>query len=77
MMADWYRRERTVTTVEYTVPTGPLGTCWSQVQQAIDAAIHDWQLHNGTAEYEPSDDAIRVHSGDDEIVISYVLKVDQ
>lgn len=69
-MATWSRTERTRETVEYSVPTGPWGACWNQVQQAIDAAkgeVSRGMDRSGTV----SDDAIRVHARDDEIVISF------
>jgi hypothetical protein len=69
-VSTWSRTERSRDTVEYSVPTGPWGACWNQVQQAIDAAIAEIgrSMDKGAT---PSDDAIRVHARDDEIVVSF------
>lgn len=69
-MSTWSRTERTRDTIDYRVPTGPWGACWNQVQQAINAAIAEIgrSMDKGAT---PSDDAIRVHARDDEIVVSF------
>lgn len=70
-MADWSRSERVVKTVEYTVPASePWGACWSQVQQALDAAFRDYaELY----ERNPSDDAITAHVTDDAIIFRFTV----
>lgn len=75
MSDNWVKSERTITTVEYTVPAlEPYGANWNQVQQALDAAIRDLSV----AKYGeniplriPADNEIQVHVVDDAIVISY------
>jgi hypothetical protein len=69
-MATWWRSERTVLHVEYSVPAGELGACWNQVAQALNAAIDELR-GDRPADWEPTDDAIRVVGGDDEIVIRF------
>ena len=69
-MADWSRRERTIRVVEYVVPAAePWGACWNQVQQALNAAISHLRPVGTGPDWEPSDDAIRIHVGDGEIVL--------
>lgn len=76
-MADFERRERTVTTVEYVIPAGPLGACWNQVQQAIDAAIREWRREEGVGlQRIPPDNVIRVFAHADEIIVSFEKEVD-
>lgn len=70
-MSTWSRMERTHETVEYSVPTGAWGACWNQVQQAIDAAVVEIVRSMDKKGAVPSDDAIRVHARDDEIVITF------
>lgn len=73
-MTTWTRGEVTRTTVEYHVPTyEPWGADWNQFQVALNTAIREWKDLNG--ERTPSDDAIRIHPGDDEIVISFYRDV--
>lgn len=70
-MTDWSRSERTVKTVEYTVPASePWGACWNQVQQALDAACREYN-ERYKRDREPSDDAIRAHVTDDAIVFQF------
>lgn len=71
-MATYSRRERAVEYVEYTVPAGILGACWTDVSLALDAAIDNLrQLEGHDVEWEPSADRIRVLPMDDEIVIRF------
>lgn len=71
-MATWTRQERTVSYVEYTVPAGPLGACWNQVVQALNAALDEIRrLEGHDSLWGPSDDRISIHPMDDEIVIRF------
>lgn len=70
-MATWDRRERTVRFVEYVVPAAePWGACWTEIQQGINQAIRELRPDDVPANvhWEPADDAIRVHAGDDEVI---------
>lgn len=70
-MSSWTRIEKQSIKVEYHIPTNePWGAAWNEVQQALMAAVTNWKLVNESA-LGPFDDAIRVHAGDDEIVISF------
>lgn len=75
-MATWSRRERVTRTVEFPVPAGaPWGACWNQVFGAVNEAIRELRASGGLGEFEePSDDAIRVLAGDDEIIVFYEIK---
>lgn len=67
-MTDWTRTEKTRTEVQYEVPARePWGACWSQVQQAIDAARMEYPG-------KPADDAIRVHVTGDSILVAFEKK---
>lgn len=72
-MADYSRRERTVTTVEYLVPTRePWGACWVEVMKAIHAATAELrELGRLGPTEEPADDMIRLHAGDEDIVVTF------
>lgn len=68
-MATWSRAEKTTRTVEYTVPANePWGATWNQVQQALSAAVTEWETRH---EHKMHDDSVRVHTRDDEIVITF------
>jgi hypothetical protein len=75
-MADWNKTERTVTTTVYTVAADePWGANWNQVQQALNAAVRDYNQYRGwVLDREPPDNAISVHAVDDVIVISWEKK---
>jgi len=75
-MATWSRRERVTRTVEWTVPApAPFGADWAQVFQAYGQAERELRDAGRIPEgSEPSDDLIRFHVGDDEIIISYEIK---
>jgi hypothetical protein len=68
-MAMWWRSERTVQIVEYSVPAAPLGACWNQVAQALNAAV--FELRGERDSWDPPDDAIRVLPGDEELIIRF------
>ena len=73
-MPDWTRSEKTVTTVMYRVPTRePWGAVWTEVAQALNAAIAEYneRFPAAAAHDIPSDDSIRIHAEDEEIVISF------
>lgn len=71
-MATYSRRERTVDYIEYTVPAGIFGACWTEVSLALDKAIDELrQLEGRDLEWEPSADRIRILPMDDEIVIRF------
>lgn len=73
-MADFSRSEKVTRTVEYTVPASePWGANWNQVQQALNAAVREWELTHRSGNPEPPDNAVRVHVRDDEIVISFEM----
>lgn len=75
-MATWSRRERVTRRIEFPVPADePWGACWNQVFGAVNAAIAELRASGRLGEMEePSDDAIRVLAGDDEIVIYYEIR---
>lgn len=71
-VSTWSRGKKTTRTVEYTVPASePLGANWNQVEQALNAALREWELAYRSGNPEPPDDAVRFHVRDDEIVISF------
>lgn len=71
-MPTWSRREKTVTTVEWLIPAPePWGACWNEVYNVIDMSIEEYKRMKGEFA-TPSDDAIRVRTEDDVIVVSYV-----
>lgn len=68
-MAAWSRTEKTVTTVEYTLPApAPWGACWNEMSNVIDVARREYMAHYGQ---RPSDDAIRVLVTDEEIKVVF------
>lgn len=68
-MANWSRSERVVRTVVYTIPASePWGACWTEVDQAMEAALQDYSRRYGR---HPADDAIRVHAGDGVITVVF------
>lgn len=75
-MSTYSRRERVTRTVEWTVPANqPWGACWTEVFGAVNDAIRELRASGGLGEFEePSDDAIRVLAGDDEIIVFYEIK---
>lgn len=72
-MADYTRRVRTRTTVEYVVPiTLGFGACWSEVMKAIRAAHQElWSLGVVERDKDAADDRIRFSVEDDAIVIFF------
>lgn len=73
-MGDVERRERTVRYVEHVAKAEePWGACWTDVQQAINAAIRELRPADipPNVHWEPSPDAIRVHVGDDEVIFRF------
>lgn len=69
-MTNWTRGEVTRTTIEYHVPVNePWGADWNQVYNALNSAVDEWsKTHQGRT---PWDNSIRVHTLEDEIVISF------
>lgn len=77
-MATYGRREIHTTRVEFPVPASPpWGACWVEVYKAVSAAIQELVslglLEDGR---EPSDDAIKILPGDDEVVVCIELDSD-
>ena len=71
-MATYSRYERTTRTVEYKVPVNePWGAAWTEVDRALRGAHKEYADTYGEL---PSDDSIRVHVSDDEVVISFEAK---
>ncbi len=71
-MADWSRQEKTVTTVEYVLPApAPWGACWNDMSNVIDAVLSEYRRLYG---HRPSDNAVRVHATDEEVVVSFEKK---
>jgi hypothetical protein len=72
-MAEYTRRVRTRTTVEYVVPVSPgFGACWSEVMKAI-AGIHNELRTAGRLKehQDASDDMIRFTVEDDAVIVFY------
>lgn len=74
-MATYSRREIHTTRVEYLIPAEfASGACWVEVYKAVSAAIQELVtlglLEKGR---EPSDDAIRIRPGDDEVIVYFDL----
>ncbi len=68
-MATYSRSERVIRRVEFHVPTyEPWGACWAEVYKAVNAAIAE--LRDAGID-PPSDDQIRIHGADAEIVVAY------
>lgn len=72
-MATYWRTEVTTTRVEFEVPTNePWGACWVEVYKAVSAAIEELREAGRVAQdAEPSDDAIRIRSADDAVIVFY------
>lgn len=79
-MATFTTRQTTVTRHEWVIPAAePWGADWVQVFRAFHNAEREYRIHHGMPTEAPdagklrelSDDAIRFHVGDDEIVISF------
>lgn len=65
------RRERTIRYVEFVAEAAePWGALWTDVQAAINAAIRELRPADmpTNIHWEPTDDAIRVHVGDGEVI---------
>lgn len=74
-MATYSRREVRTTRVEYFVPAdASFGACWVEVYKAVSAATQEL-VSLGLLEQgrEPSDDAIKIRPGDDEVVVYFNL----
>lgn len=76
-MATYSRTELHVTRVEFHVPAPPpWGATWVEVAKAVNAAIAEIVEAGELAEgAQPSDDLISVAPGDDDVVVSYELRV--
>lgn len=72
-MATYSRREVHTTRVEFLVPAAePYGACWVEVYKAVSAAIAEMRASGRLGPgQEPSDDAIQIRPGDDEVIVSY------
>lgn len=74
-MATYSRREIHTTRVEYLVPADDrFGACWVEVYKAVSAAMQEL-VSLGLLEQgrEPSDDAIKIRPGDDEVIVYFDL----
>ena len=73
-----YSRQETVTKqIDYVVPTGETGAPYTEVYKALAAAEREFRdrFHVPT-DIQPADDALRVLPGDEEIVITFTVPVD-
>jgi hypothetical protein len=72
-MAEYTRRERTRTMVEFAIPAQlPYGAAWVELTKAIRAAHSElWDAGQVERERDAPDDAILILPGDDEIVVYY------
>lgn len=72
-MAGYSRREVYTTRVEFLVPAPwPEGACWVEVQKAISAAIQELRDTGRLGpDATPSDDAIRIRPGDEDVAVFY------
>lgn len=85
-MATFTARTVTVTRHEWVVPAEePWGACWVEVFRAFHCADREYRkLHGmpynaaeGVRLADLSDDAIRMHVGDEEIVMSFTTEEEQ
>lgn len=74
-MTDVYRREVVKRTVEWVVPTRePWGACWTDVMLAIQQATNElWDALIVPRGMEPASDLIRIHPGDEDVVVAIEL----
>jgi hypothetical protein len=72
-MATYSRREITQTRIDFIVPTTfDRGAMWVEVMKAISAATSELRKFGGAPETgDPSDDAIWIRPGDQDVIVSY------
>lgn len=75
-MASYSSRVVTTERWEWSVPAdGPWGACWTEVYKAVSAATQQLRELGLLSEgREPSDNAIRIHCRDDEVVVSFTVE---
>lgn len=77
-MATYTSRTVTSTRREWIVPAGPYGATLGDIAAAMNAATEDYRHYHLVGDQAPiSDDALRFHVTDDEIVISFTIEAGQ